>query len=64
MWFEDLDRRLRELREEIVLLCRQNEVDGKKHNYNTLRSDRERRRVRLEQIKTEIALILKSFKVD
>ena len=64
MWFEDLDRRLKELKEEIVMLCRQNDEDGKKNNYNKLRSDRESRRVRLEQIKTEIELILKSFKVD
>lgn len=63
MWFEDLDRRLKELKEEMVVLCRKHGEDGKKQNYNTLRSDRERRRVRLEEIKTEIALILKSFKI-
>ncbi|GAC1438772.1 MAG: hypothetical protein NVS1B11_35040 [Terriglobales bacterium] len=64
MWFEDLDRQLKELKEEIVVLCQQNNEDNKKNNHNTLRSDRDRRRMRLEQIKAEIALILKSFKGD
>ncbi|MEY2411719.1 MAG: hypothetical protein QOD84_325 [Acidobacteriaceae bacterium] len=62
MLFDDLSRRLHELRDEVTRIRQKNDeyVRDNSHGLAT-HTAFDKRRVRLEQIKTEIAVLLRSL---